>query len=150
MSDKELLQQALDALEYVIESVGGNAPVSYDVWFQRTQVPAEALRARLTQCDAGEICLSCQVCPDAQPIQPDYSKAGFGPPQREQIFCGCGDQIVADDGAECGNCVSARNAAKREWVTLTDDEIRIAWGPYFSRGVDVARVIEALLKRKNT
>ena len=39
---------------------------------------------------------------------------------------------------------------EREWVTLTDDEIRIAWGPYFSRGVDVARVIEALLKKRNT
>ncbi len=39
---------------------------------------------------------------------------------------------------------------EREWVNLTDDEIRIAWGPYFSRGVDVARVIEALLKKRNT
>jgi hypothetical protein len=39
---------------------------------------------------------------------------------------------------------------EREWINLTDDEIRIAWGPYFSRGVEVARVIEALLKKRNT
>ena len=68
----------------------------------------------------------------------------------EPIYCGCGDQIMPDDGAECGTCVTARNAVKREWQTLTDDEIRIAWGPYYSRGVDVARVIEAMLKKRNT
>lgn len=26
----------------------------------------------------------------------------------QRIFCGCGDQIVPDDGAECGNCVAMR------------------------------------------
>ena len=26
----------------------------------------------------------------------------------QQIFCGCGDQIMANDGAECGNCVAMR------------------------------------------
>jgi len=30
------------------------------------------------------------------------------------IFCGCGDQIMPDDGAECGTCVTARNAVKPE------------------------------------
>lgn len=29
-----------------------------------------------------------------------------------RILCGCGDQIMPDDGAECGNCVTARNAVK--------------------------------------
>ncbi len=31
-----------------------------------------------------------------------------------KIFCGCGDQIMPDDGAECGTCVTARNAVKQE------------------------------------
>ncbi len=44
------------------------------------------------------------------------------PPQRERIvYCGCGDGIVPDDGAECGTCVSMR---QREWQGLTDEEIR--------------------------
>lgn len=30
------------------------------------------------------------------------------------VFCGCGDQIMPDDGAECGTCVTARNAVKQE------------------------------------
>ena len=44
------------------------------------------------------------------------------PPQREQIvYCGCGDGIVPDDGAECGTCVSMR---QRNWQGLTDEEVR--------------------------
>lgn len=31
-----------------------------------------------------------------------------------KILCGCGDQIVPDDGAECGTCVTVRNATMRE------------------------------------
>jgi hypothetical protein len=32
--------------------------------------------------------------------------------QREaRVFCSCGDQIMLDDGALCGTCVSLRNAA---------------------------------------
>ena len=30
--------------------------------------------------------------------------------KKGRVFCGCGDQIMPDDGAECGNCVTARNA----------------------------------------
>ena len=40
--------------------------------------------------------------------------------------------------------------AKREWVGLTDEEIKEIWGSYFSRGVEFARAIEAKLKEKNT
>jgi hypothetical protein len=31
-----------------------------------------------------------------------------------RVYCGCGDQIMRDDGAECGTCVTARNAVKQE------------------------------------
>lgn len=58
---------------------------------------------------------------------------------------------ISDEMFESIKSLRARLAQPdREWVTLTDDEIRIAWGPYFSRGVDVARVIEAMLKKRNT
>jgi len=102
MTDRELMQQALDALIDAADSQNWEMQQNIDQhgeWYRRSvylkqsttnsQAAIEALRARL-----------------AQP--------------------------------------------EREWVTLTDDEIRIAWGPYFSRGVDVARVIEALLKKRNT
>ena len=67
------------------------------------------------------------------------------------VFCGCGDQIMPDDGAECGTCVTARNAVKREWQGLTDEEqleIMKQFGPG-QRGL-FADAIEAKLKEKNT
>ena len=36
--------------------------------------------------------------------------------EKGRVFCGCGDQIMPDDGAECGNCVTARNAVKPQPV----------------------------------
>ena len=30
--------------------------------------------------------------------------------EKGRVFCGCGDQIMPNDGAECGNCVTAKNA----------------------------------------
>ena len=65
------------------------------------------------------------------------------------IYCGCGDQIMPDDGAECGTCVTARNAVK-EWVGLTKEEAReisLANRPYV---VDMIAALEARLKEKNT
>ncbi len=65
------------------------------------------------------------------------------------IYCGCGDQIMPDDGAECGNCVTARNAVKK-WVGLTPEEAReisLANRPYV---VDMIAALEARLKEKNT
>ncbi len=67
------------------------------------------------------------------------------PPKSERVYCGCGDGIVPDDGAECGICVSLR---KRKWVGLTDEEIR--WVPKGGTFYDFAHAIEAKLKEKNT
>lgn len=74
-------------------------------------------------------------------------------PQRERIvYCGCGDGIVPDDGAECGTCVSMR---KREWRGMTDEDFD--WCEEHSHGNTertkrkaFARAIEAKLKEKNT
>lgn len=66
------------------------------------------------------------------------------------VFCGCGDQIMPDDGAECGTCVTAKNAVKREWIGLTKEEARelcVANVPYV---VDMVAALEARLKEKNT
>lgn len=178
MTDRELMQQALDALgamqsyaaaenkglricDEAIEALRarlngwervnmtdhkegdlGIGTVKWDASAPLVVHPHPAFQATQPQPSEAEVC--CQ----------DFEKCVRSCTPRGQwiahVRCGCGDQIMPDDGAECGNCVTARNAVKREWKGLTDDEIRIAWGPYFSRGVDVARVIEAMLKRKNT
>ena len=127
-TDRELMQQALDALEYVIQSVGGNAPESFDVWFQKTQVPAEALRARLAQ-------------PEPEPvaqvrIAEDYHAHVFwmvSPLKLDQRYL---------------------YAAPRSWKGLADEEIleeyRQSYGDDGNlTDVYFARAIEAKLKEKN-
>jgi RNA polymerase subunit RPABC4/transcription elongation factor Spt4 len=71
------------------------------------------------------------------------------PPQRERVYCGCGDGIVPNDGAECGTCVSMR---QREWAGLTEQEtgaIMEDLNAYGTRLYEFARAIEAKLKEKN-
>ncbi len=73
-------------------------------------------------------------------------RENIAPPQREQVvYCGCGDGIVPDDGAECGTCVSMR---QREWQGLTDDEIDAIWREHLHRD-SLVRAIEAKLREKN-
>ena len=69
----------------------------------------------------------------------------------KRVWCGCGDQIMSDDGAECGNCVTARNATQRGWQGLTDEEIEDAcWTEVDQRLRSFARAIEQALREKNT
>jgi hypothetical protein len=75
------------------------------------------------------------------------------PPQRESVYCGCGDEIVAGDGARCGTCVAVKFKEK-EWVGLTEKEIirlRHLYDPTAHWSLDMfARAIEAKLKEKNS
>lgn len=74
------------------------------------------------------------------------------------VRCGCGDQIMPDDGAECGTCVTARNAVKSEWQGLTEEEIKHLWYEACQTNLELtsqlivhlARNIEAKLKEMNT
>ena len=77
-------------------------------------------------------------------------------PQRE-VYCGCGDEIVAGDGARCGTCVAVKYKEK-EWQGLTDEEIGAMEKEYLFGGKEfddeigywaVYRAIEAKLKQKN-
>jgi hypothetical protein len=88
-----------------------------------------------------------QVGYDEKPM-PNQYRVYTEPPQREKVYCGCGDEIVADDGARCGTCVAVKYKAK-EWVGLTDDEA--ADFVLFHAVVDeeCIRAIEAKLKEKN-
>ena len=85
MTDRELMQQALDALEkHVLE---------YET--------VEALRARLAQPEQEH---------SEQWWRHEVSNAWAEGYEKGRVFCGCGDQIMPNDGAECGTCVTARNA----------------------------------------
>ena len=117
MTDRELMQQALDALEEIHPD--NMTTIAEKSWSKAI----EALRAVLAQPEpyAAQAAMVAQQTQGRMHVDPVTGDVGIGTVKPQ-----------------------------REWQTLTDDEIRIAWGPYFSRGVDVARVIEALLKRKNT
>lgn len=98
---------------------------------------------------------------------PDWSAAGFGKPpkhseqwwrhevsnawaegyEKGRVFCGCGDQIMPDDGAECGACVAARNAEK-QWAGLTTAERKALWNTT-KKPSEFAELIEAKLRAKN-
>lgn len=91
----------------------------------------EALRARL-----------------AQPEQPDFSKAGFGKPQREEGCAECGKKSSDGWALYCVKCTD------REWVGLTDEQVDGYWDESvstgcrlsFGMGVDYANRV---LKEKN-
>jgi len=67
------------------------------------------------------------------------------------VRCGCGDQIMPNDGAECGNCVAARNAVKPEWVGLTDEQKKMAYALYGTMTAEgFVKSLETKLREKNT
>lgn len=70
----------------------------------------------------------------------------------EKIFCGCGDQIMANDGAECGTCVTARNTST-PWIDLTDEELFEIWMKSPAETEDrfaFVRNVMSLLKERNS
>ena len=96
MTDRELMQQALDALEWCYDVT------EWPVNGKSAQDKAiEALRARLAQPEQEH---------SEQWWRHEVSNAWAEGYEKGRVFCGCGDQIMPDDGAECGTCVTARNA----------------------------------------
>jgi len=160
-TDRELMQQALDALDY--EADRGNDDAYRPL--------RKALRARL-----------------AQPEQPDWSKAGFGKPQPEPYAAQAAmidqqtqgrmyvDPLTGDVGigtvkpeqeprvkwdASASLVVHPHPAfqatqQQREWQGLTENEKEIIWDEavdgrehFCSQYGNFADAIEAKLKEKN-
>jgi len=75
-------------------------------------------------------------------------------PEQEPVWCGCGDEIVADTGARCGTCVGIRDM--RVWRGLSLEEFTAARRASQFRDVSESsckkfyRAIEAKLREKNT
>ena len=140
MTDRELMQDALDALNNFDKGNHG----------MRWQVPIiKALRARLAQpepaeCDGGQCGIGghCKECPKTKP-EPEPEKSQDKP-------------CVEDDGCPTEKAVLQRfwrehqAQPEREWVGLTDEDRMICEqserGNYFA----LCQAIEAKLKEKNT
>lgn len=184
MTDRELLQMALDALEEskkhitdqrrdkTIEALRAALANEFNPDWNQVEALQESLRehmaeiqrlrARLAQPEQEPVAwmeiekyIDEDNLWDSRKILRDYDN-GLGeplyttPPQRESVYCGCGDEIVAGDGARCGTCVAVKYKEK-EWQGLTDDELVAAWDstePYFDQA-DFAKAIEAKLREKN-
>lgn len=74
---------------------------------------------------------------------PDFSKAGFVKPQGEEGCAGCGKKASEGWALYCVKC------SEREWVGLTDEEMREIWdrsGWY----VTLFKAVETKLREKNT
>jgi hypothetical protein len=141
MTDKEVMQMALDAL---IPAVDGKV---YTSWAGYGWAAIEALRAALAQpeqaeCDGGQCGIGgyCKQCPKTQP-EPDY-EAEFIKDWNE------GKVKRVSDGK--------RMVPQREWVGLTRDQVSEIWvnGCYEFDPMHAvqtfARAIEAKLKDKNS
>ena len=158
MTDRELMQMALDALEHglpIIEDFGGKEQLQ----IQHKAISAlyEALRAALAQPEEEEdydaiankqlasLKAAAKVTFEDAVVRAVH-KLYNAPPQRE-VYCGCGDEIVSGDGARCGTCVAVKYKEK-EWVGFTQEEHQAAMRTDGSFGAGFLYA-EKLLKEKN-
>lgn len=152
MTDKELLQEALDALNNFDKGNHG----------MRWQVPlVKALRAGLAQsepaeCDGGQCGIGgyCKQCPKTQPDVPETTFGETKPVawKMKGVPAFATSRPNDTDSIKWDALYTA--PPQREWVGLTDDEIirlRHLYDPTAHWSLDMfARVIEAKLKEKNT
>jgi hypothetical protein len=79
---------------------------------------------------------------------PDFSKAGFVKPQGEEGCAGCGKKASEGWALYCVKC------SEREWVGLTDEEIKEIIGPWGGEPIkgytrELIDKIESTLREKN-
>jgi len=83
-------------------------------------------------------CVAVRQAAEIHTCTPDFSKAGFGKPQREEGCAECGKQASEGWALYCVKCIEP----VREWQGLTDEEREEATGWSVEH-------IEAKLKEKN-
>ena len=125
---RAVIQQALEAIE--------SDTLKFSAWTEKMLAAASALRTAL-----GHQYMT-NAAGELEPVTVVQTGVGIGKPEPvREVWCGCGDSIMPDSGAKCGNCV----AAERQWP-LSDDEIQAIWKKTFASGSPpntFARAIEA-------
>lgn len=143
-TDKELMQQALDALEYAEKHHGGDDCYADTI---------EAIRARLSQCDrCGEVNpAEIHTCtPKQEPVAWMYEYGTDHGDAVNQIFWHKNLRLEKPTGL-VRNVVPLYTAPpQREWQGLTDEEKLIVNQMWNMVGVDGSiKAIETRLKEKN-
>jgi hypothetical protein len=156
MTDRELLQQALDALyENTSYSMHGDPRTYQD---QRNHDTIKELQAKLAQpepaeCDGGQCGIGgyCKQCPKTQHEPEPVAWVS----DREARMVWWNDKFTHISQAPPRNTPLYTAPPKKEWIGLTDEEIRNSatqGRTDFSRPPyeEFYRAIEAKLKEKNT
>lgn len=163
MTDRELLQMALDALKdwdsLIKHQYNGSREAMSDltVCAQSTPPIIEALCAALAQPEEEEdydAIANKQLASLKAAAKVTFEDAVvravhklYNAPSQREVYCGCGDEIVAGDGARCGTCVAVKYKEK-EWVGFTQEEHQAAMRTDGSFGAGFLYA-EKLLKEKN-
>ena len=157
MTDRELMQMALDALEeYVGVVVSVNDPNDWTPKVADAGEPArkaiEALRARLTEHEpyAAQAAMVASQTQGRMYVDPVTGDVGIGtvkPEPEAEVCCQEFDKCLRSCTPR-GQWI-AHKAAQREWQGLTDEERTfIAWES--NNGPECVAMTEAKLKEKNT
>ena len=184
MTDRELMQMALDALNNfdkgnhgmrwqvpIIKALRSRLANEFNPDWNQVEALQESLREHMAEIQRLRAALAqpeqepvawvyqhgdtgLTMCVLVQQVESGFEKNNpswqkstplyTAPPQRE-VYCGCGDEIVAGDGARCGTCVAVKYKEK-EWQGLTDKEIENCFEMSM---FGTCRAIEAMLKEKN-
>ena len=120
MTDRELMQMAFKAMDSVNDFSSNSIYAGIFDW------EVKILRDRL-----------------AQPEQPDFSKAGFGKPQREEGCAECGKKSSDGWALYCVKCT------EREWVGLTKKETLELLEKNIDRPFSLLVAVRDKLKEKN-
>ena len=143
MTDRELMQMALDALEYPGPS-----------WPDSRQAIAEALRARLAQPEPWVKTYSGGKPNYTQPIEQEpfeYWNAVEGWVKIDEVrqhfdTAGCG--TIYKTGGEDRVPLYA-SPPKREWVALTDEELLDLADMAYVNDLELLQTLQVKLKEKN-